>query len=133
MCDASWGVPDNKYWEYKATSIPENTSLTYTTSVPLLANYKYKIEVIMAPETVDEEKLPNKYRLQFKNKENFTLGNDLAENATECAVHTYEVTTAKFVESSVLIKGRVGSRETGFDRNIRVAQIRITPIEPIAE
>ena len=87
----------------------------------------------MAPETVDEEKLPNKYRLQFINKDNVTLGNDLAENATECAVHTYELTTAKFIESVVQIKGRVGSRETSFDRGLRVVQIRITPIEPIAE
>lgn len=133
VCDASWGVPGNVYWEYKNSTPTGNPFLAYSTPLPLLANYKYQVEVIMAPETVDEEKLPNKYRLQFINKDNVTLGNDLAENATECAVHTYELTTAKFIESVVQIKGRVGSRETSFDRGLRVVQIRITPIEPIAE
>lgn len=132
-CDASWGVPGNVYWEYKNATPTANPNLTYTTSLPLLANYKYKVEVIMAPETVDEEKLPNKYNLWFQNEDNELLDKNLAENATQCAVHTFEVITTQFVESTMRISGKVGARETGYDRSLRVVQVRITPIGPISE
>ena len=132
-CDASWGVPGNVYWEYSGTTVTANPDLTYTTSLPLLANYKYKVEVVMAPETVDEEKLPNKYNLLFQNEYKEPLGKRMAENATQCAVHSFEVVTTQFVESVVRISGVVGSRETGYDRSLRVAQIRFTPIEPCFE
>lgn len=87
----------------------------------------------MAPETVDEEKLPNKYLLQFTNRSSTTLAKDVGENATQCAVYTVDITTTQFIESKVSIKGRVGSRETGYDRNIRIAQIKLTPIGPVNE
>ena len=133
VCDAAWGVPGNVYWEYSGTTVTANPDLTYTTSLPLLANYKYKVEVVMAPETVDEEKLPNKYNLLFQNEYDELLNKSLAENATQCAVHSFEVITTQFVESVVRIGSRVGSRETGYDRSLRVAQIKITPIEPCFE
>ena len=133
VCDASWGVPGNVYWEYSGTTVTANPDLTYTTSLPLLANYKYKVEVVMAPETVDEEKLPNKYNLLFQNEYKEPLGKRMAENATQCAVHSFEVVTTQFVESVVRISGVVGSRETGYDRSLRVAQIKITPMEPYFE
>lgn len=129
-CDASWGVPGDTYWQYNASTLTGNPVLTYTTATPLLANYKYKVEIIMAPETVDEEKLPNKYLLQFTNSRSTTLAKDVGENATQCAIYTVDITTTQFVESKVVIKSRVGSREEGYDRNIRVAQIKLTPIEP---
>ena len=87
----------------------------------------------MAPETVDEEKLPNKYNLWFQNEYDELLNKSLAENATQCAVHSFEVITTQFVESVVRIGSRVGSRETGYDLSLRVAQIKITPIEPCFE
>ncbi len=132
-CDASWGVPGDTYWQYNSSKPTGNPVLTYTTATPLLANYKYKVEIIMAPETVDEEKLPNKYLLQFTNRSSTTLAKDVGENATQCAVYTVDITTTQFIESKVSIKGRVGSRETGYDRNIRIAQIKLTPIGPVNE
>lgn len=132
-CDAEWGVPNNVYWEYEPSTLTGNPNLTFTSPMPLLANYQYKLEFVAAPETVNEEKLPNKYNLSFKNQESETLGKNITPDPTQCTIYTFEVTTSQFIESSFVLQGKIGARETGFDRTTRVALVKMTPIGPIEE
>ncbi|MBR5235010.1 MAG: hypothetical protein IKV24_02300, partial [Bacteroidaceae bacterium] len=132
-CDAEWGVPGNVYWEYVPATITGNPKLTFTSPTPLLANYKYKVELVVAPKTEEGEKLPNKFNISFENAERVALTNNSTNDPAQCTVYTFEVTTTQFVMSSLIMQGKVGARETGFDRILRVAHVKMTPIGPAEE
>ena len=132
-CGAEWGVPGNMYWEYYPATVTGNPFLTFASPTPLLANYKYKLELVLAPKTEEGEKLPNKFNISFENEERVVLTRNSTNDPTQCTVYTLEVTTTKFVKSGLIMQGKVGAREKGFDRILRVAHVKMTPIGPVEE
>ena len=88
---------------------------------------------MVAPKTEEGEKLPNKFNLSFENEESVALTKNSTNDPAQCTVYTFEVTTTQFVMSSLIMQGKVGARETGFDRILRVAYVKMTPIGPAEE
>lgn len=134
-CEASWNVPNNRYWEYKSIRVTGNPDPTIKLSKPLMANYNYTIEIMFAPDITQTDTLPSKFNLTFEyTSENgklkrMILGKDLQTNDQLGTVFTFDsLSVGGFGEASLAIKGHVTSRETQYSRILRIAQIKVTPL-----
>lgn len=143
-CDNKWNVPNNEYWEYCNSSPTGNPTLTYVLSQSLLGNYNYKVEITLAPNTelTDEqlaEAKPNKFSISYycigadgKKSKKTELAKKIEVDTREVITLTYDsVTALGFGQAELEIRGEIGARETKYDRIIRIAQIKVTPIGPV--
>lgn len=135
-CEASWNVPNNRYWEYKPIIVTGNPDPTIKLSKPLMANYNYTIEIMFAPDITQTDTLPSKFNLTFEyTSENgklkrMILGKDLQTNDQLGTVFTFDsLSVGGFGEVSLEFKGRVATRENQYySRTLRIAQIKVTPL-----
>lgn len=133
-CDAEWNVPGNGYWKYTADT-RKNPWVEIPLTKWMLANYLYKIEITLAPNTVPEETLPSKVSVDIYYKAGG--GDDLATkyetNVNECSVITADsVAVNAFTEATIRIASVMDTSLRGQDKNkflpiLRVAQIKVTP------
>lgn len=143
-CDEKWNVPNNEYWEYRPSSPTGNPRLTYVFPQSLLGNYNYKVEITLAPNTelTDEELAkakPNKFSISYycigadgRKSKKTEIAKKIEVDTREVITLTYDsVTALGFGQAELEIKGEIGARETKYDRVIRIAQIKVTPIGPV--
>ena len=132
--DASWGVPDNKYVRFEQNKTIINHSVTYRSN-EVVAGVPYDIIIVFAPETVESEQLPTKVRVS---------ANAVGDNTSDELVDSKEIpadkTTAiqvanKYSVNSMGIDLNIGTRVSSaelrqkrFDRNLRIAGIRLKPV-----
>ena len=144
QCDAKWNVPNNEYWKYTNTSPVGNPTITYVLPNPSLGNYTYKIEVTFAPDTeLSDTELenakPNKVTISYYcreadgTKKKTQLAKKVEIDTREVVTLTFDsVVASGFGWAELEIKGEVGAREKNYDRVLRIAQIKVTPLGPVA-
>lgn len=135
-CDASWNVPNNEYWKYTADT-RKNPSVKIPLPQWMLANYAYKVEVILAPNTEPEETLPSKItvRLGFEAGGNEVLSKDYETSISECSVIqadslNADVFTGAYLEIYSTMNTSTSNRnpdKSKFLPILRIAQIKVTP------
>lgn len=137
---------------YSPSTPTGNPTLTYTFTDVLSA--KYRVKLVLVPANFvnyrDTTHLPNKFNATLKYRDitgkskSIALGKDIESNPykvdtitlvdSKSGVDYFEFPANEFnVEKAsamtkLEIKGRVGSRETGYDRTLRVAQIFLEPV-----
>lgn len=143
-CDAKWNVPNNGYWKYSNVTPTGNPTINYVLPQPLLGNYTYKIEVTVAPNTeLSDAELesasPNKVSVFYYctdadgNRKKTRLAAKVEIDTREVTTLTFDsVTALGFGWAELEIKGDVGAREKNYDRVLRIAQIKVTPLGPVA-
>ena len=135
-CDASWNVPGNGYWKYTADE-KKNPSIQIQLSKDMLANYRYKVELTLAPNTDPEETLPSKVTVKiFYATGGVTIANKLVTNVGECTVITTdELVSNSFGEASIEILSdmKIGPEGKKYSPILRVAQIKVIPCGPSSE
>lgn len=135
-CDASWNVPGNGYWKYTADE-KKNPSIQIQLSKDMLANYRYKVELTLAPNTDPEETLPSKVTVKiFYATGGVTIANKLVTNVGECTVITAdELVSNSFGEASIEILSdmKIGPEGKKYSPILRVAQIKVIPCGPSSE
>ena len=133
-CDAEWNVPGNGYWKYTADT-RKNPSIEVPLTKWMLANYLYKIEITLAPNTEPEETLPSKVtvRISYNAGGGNTLATKYETSVNECSVITADpVAINAFTEASISIASVMDTSLRGQDRKkflpiLRVVQIKVTP------
>lgn len=147
QCDAKWNVPNNEYWKYTNKTPTGNPLINYVLPKPSLGNYTYKIEVTFAPNTeLSDAELenakPNKVRIRYSStdaegkKTSTELAGQVEVDTREATTLTFDSVTAHgFGWAELKIDGKVRSRgeDDKYDRVLRIAQIKVTPLGPIAE
>lgn len=135
-CDVSWNVPGNGYWKYTADE-KRNPSIRIQLSKNMLANYRYKVELTLAPNTDPEETLPSKVTVMIDYATGgATIANKLVTNVGECTVITAdELVSNSFGTASleILSDMKIGPEGKKYSPILRVAQIKVTPCEPSSE
>ena len=135
-CDASWNVPGNGYWKYTADE-KKNPSIQIQLSKDMLANYRYKVELTLAPNTDPEETLPSKVTVKiFYDTGGVTIANRLVTNVGECTVITTdELVSNSFGEACIEILSdmKIGPEGKKYSPILRVAQIKVIPCGPSSE
>ena len=133
--DASWGVPGNKYVRFEQNKTTINHSVTYR-SDEVVAGVPYEIIIVFAPETVESEQLSTKVKVS---------ANAMEDNTSDELVNSKEIPADKTTVAQVAekysitsmgidlkIETRVSSaelRQKRFDRNMRIAEIRLKPVK----
>lgn len=140
-CGEEYGVPGNIYAEYVGKTSSSLPDVYYTLPQPLLANYKYHLEVVMAPETKDDvTKKPNKFRIgcgtvvgsSFHSLSDEEGTYTFVSDPLECKTIALDFVLSNFGDNRVMLRSYVSSKETkDFTRALRVACIRIKPVEPV--
>ena len=145
-CDAKWYVPDNHYLIASPLTSNRNTEMTLNIPVFLLANQTYSIEILFAPETVEEpDGLPSQLRFAWyvstpsgdtpKNSSpavkfmNGTSQNFQIPNSGKCESVVIEY-TPEYITSLNMLKCQsyvLSSQTSKYSKAIRIAQIRISP------
>lgn len=137
-CDASWGVPGNGYWKYTAAA-KKNPAIELTLPKRMMANYNYKIEITLAPNTEAEETLPSKVSARLCPMWGGTvdLASKFETSVSECSVITLEgVKVNDFTEAGVEIESVMNTSNRGGDVGkflpiLRVAQVKVIPMGPV--
>ena len=140
---------------YTPSTPTGNPTLTYTIHNVLSA--KYRIKVVMVPANFvnyrDTVLMPNKFNATLKYRDangrtkSLVVGKDLNNNPYkvdtitlipnkaeegvdyfEFPVNEYHLGTSETTITQLEIKGNVKSRETGFDRILRIDQVYLEPI-----
>ena len=141
--DAKWGVPGGKYTRFLPTSSTTNYMVTYRSN-ETVPGVRYKLQFNFAPETdtlaTVVERLPTKIRVYTVNREKLKqipLPTDDSKNTT--TIPTTEVTTIEVENFSTESMGlnlqiqtqvsNVEYRKELFNRILRVAEIRLSPIK----
>lgn len=143
-CSEALNVPNNEYWEYKSSLPNNNPRIKFDLGKPLMANYRYKLEITFAADTIQDKEaiLPIKFKssLQHVNstgaKKTFSLGTNshVIQECTTVAVEKMESTILVGFGNAILtIEGAVGAREKNYDRTLRIAQVKVTPLGPSEE
>lgn len=143
-CSEALNVPNNEYWEYKSSLVINNPKIRFDLGKPLMANYRYKLEITFATDTLTDKDavLPIKYKasLQHVNgegaKKTYSLGTSshTIQECTTVAVEKLESTDIVGFGNAILtIEGGVGPREKGYDRTLRIAQVKVTPLGKIED
>lgn len=131
--DASWGVPDNKYVRFEQNKTTINHSVTYRSN-EAVAGVPYDIIIVFAPETVESEQLPTKVRVSA-NAVGDNTSDDLVDSKEIPADKTTAIQVAnEYSVNSMGIDLKIGTRVSSaelrqkrFDRNMRIAGIRLIP------
>ncbi len=143
-CSEALNVPNNEYWEYKSSLPNNNPKIRFDLGKPLMANYRYKLEITFATDTLTDKDavLPIKYRtsLQHVNgegaKKTYSLGSSshTIQECTTVAVEKLESTDIVGFGNAILtIEGAVSAREKNYDRTLRIAQVKVTLLGPSEE
>lgn len=144
-CGEEWNIPNNEYWEYHSSLANNNPRLTFEFTKPLLAGYKYKLEITFAPDIASIEAGVEPYPIKFKgalkhvdsegNSKTYNLGNSGSLSIQECTTVVVEkfesADIVGFGNALLTIEGAVGPREKNFDRTLRIAQVKVTPVGEI--
>ena len=140
---------------YSPSTPTGNPTLTFT--VPNVLSAKYRVKVVLVPANFinyrDTVLLPNKFNATLKYRDvtgkskSLVMGKDIISDPTkvdtitlipnkaeegvdyfEFPVNEYLLGTGVTPMTELEIKGRVGSRETEFDRVLRIDQIYLEPV-----
>jgi hypothetical protein len=140
---------------YTPSTATGNPTLTFT--VPNVLSAKYRVKVVFVPANFvnyrDTVLLPNKFNATLKYRDvtgkskSLVMGKDLTTNPLkvdtitlipnkaeegvdyfEFPVNEYLLSTSETTMTELEIKGRVGSRETEFDRVLRIDQVYLEPV-----
>lgn len=140
---------------YAPSTATGNPTLTFT--VPNVLSAKYRVKVVFVPANFvnyrDTVLLPNKFNATLKYRDvtgkskSLVMGKDLTTNPLkvdtitlipnkaeegvdyfEFPVNEYLLSTSETTMTELEIKGRVGSRETEFDRVLRIDQVYLEPV-----
>ncbi len=140
---------------YSPSTPTGNPTLTYTFNNVLSA--KYRVKIVMMPANFinyrDTVLLPNKFNATLKYRDvtgkskSIAMGKDILSNPYkvdtitlipnkaeegvdyfEFPVNEFNLGTSESAMTELEIKGRVGSRETEFDRVLRIDQVYLEPV-----
>lgn len=140
---------------YSPSTPTGNPTLTYTFNNVLSA--KYRVKIVMMPANFinyrDTVLLPNKFNATLKYRDvtgkskSIVMGKDILSNPYkvdtitlipnkaeegvdyfEFPVNEFNLGTSESAMTELEIKGRVGSRETEFDRVLRIDQVYLEPV-----
>ncbi len=141
ICDTTWGFIGNRYYEYRPiaeTSLPE---ATIKLGEPLLANYNYKFEIMLAPDVTGADTLATKYSINFKclnevgKKVIHSIAKNQITNIESATVATIDsISTGNFGEASIVVKASASRKEIRnkeYSTTLRIAQIKVIPMGPI--
>ena len=136
-CDTSWNLPTDGYWKYTADDL-KNPKIKIPLPKCLLANYDYKIEIVLAPNTEAEETLPSKItsRIQYKVGGGLSISNKTETSISECTIIAVDpLSIETFTEAYLEIYSdmNTGTSNRNPDKNkflpiLRIAQVNVTPI-----
>ena len=136
-CSEELNVPNNEYWAYIIRTPTGNPTVKFELDRPLLAGYKYKLEITFAPDTTVTDPLPNKYNVTLVSKSSegqdkkYSVAKNQQTKVLECTTVTFtDIPSEGFGNASLELAGKVGAREKGFDRILRIAQVKVTPLSP---
>ena len=146
-CGEEWNIPNNEYWEYHPSLANNNPRLKFEFTKPLLAGYKYKLEITFAPYIASIEAGVEPYPIKFKGSlryvdsegksKTYSLGNSGSLSIQECTTVTIdkfeEIDVVGFGNALLTIEGAVGPREKNFDRTLRIAQVKVTLLGKIED
>lgn len=140
---------------YAPSTPTGNPILTYT--IPNVLSAKYRIKVVLVPADFinfrDTVLMPNKFNATLKYRDasgkskSLVVGRDINSNPYkvdtitlipnnadegidyfEFPVNEYQLSTSETTMTQLEIKGNVKSRETNFDRTIRIDQVYLEPV-----
>lgn len=138
---------------YSPSTPTGNPTLTFT--IPNVLSAKYRIKVVIVPADFvnyrDTVLMPNKFNATLKYRDasgrtkSISVGKDINNNPYkvdtitlipnkyevdyfEFPVNEYHLSTSETTITSLEIKGNVKSRETGYDRILRIDQIYLEPV-----
>lgn len=139
-CGEEWNIPNNEYWAYAPATSTGNPKVEFELSKPLLAGYKYKVEITFAPDIAGADKLPNKYNLTLTSmssegkKKTYKIVTNQVTEVLECTTVTFEdIPSEGFGNATFELAGKVGARDKAYSRILRIAQIKMTPVALIEE
>ena len=129
--DAAWGIHGGRYVRFTPLRTTTNNSATYSCA-KVVPGVRYRLLIIFAPETVyddEEAKLPTLVRVTA----NGSIQADRQEvSATEVTTLDLPDFSTKVMGLDLKIETCVTSaqiRNKKYNRILRIAQIRLTPIE----
>lgn len=135
-CDASWNVSGNGYWKYTAAK-KRNPSITLSLPKLMMANYPYKIEITLAPNTEVGDTLPSKVTARIYDDVGVRtiIATEFETNVDECSVISIEDFKTEFFGEAVieiLSDMETGSRSPDAKKYLpilRVVQVKVTPCD----
>lgn len=141
--------PYGGYYKVKRASTSANPKIGFDIICPMMPTNQYKIEVVMAPNgELSEISLPNRFRVTWYDSY-YDGSDDVSElqkgllmkdvdgettfttNVSQCDTITFIMTPSQFVQRHLLqLESWVTTRETSsYDRNLRIAEIKVTPLK----
>ena len=145
--DAKWGVPGGKYTRFLPTTATTNYRVTYRSN-EAVPGVRYKLQFNFAPETADAypgSLLPTKVRIYASSGSHSGTHEDVLTLDPETGKKSFIIVpateTTSFIVDSYLMDGfgadlifetstsNVDMRKELYNRIMRIAEIRLTPIK----
>ena len=131
--DPSWSIPNNRYVRFTPQLATINPSVKYRSS-EVIPGVHYKLQIIFAPETIYESKLPTVVNINafpMYGDDGQELAHNLTVSGTEVTIFEADnIDTTNGLDLS--IETRVSNsqlRSNTYSRTMRIAEIRLIPME----